>query len=98
MTIQEGEIVDQKPRVPDVQVRTTQEFKLKKAPINRRYQFIHLEKMFGFVPETIVVELGSSNNSYKVSAIIPEKILEEMKKEEQKVKDHIEDVKKAGDK
>lgn len=86
MTVQEGEIVDSKPKTPDVQVRTTGEFKLRKSPPNRALQFIHLEKMFGFVPEVIVVELGSGNNKFKVSAIIPEKVLESMKKEEAEVK------------
>lgn len=84
MTVQEGEIV--KPKAPEVQVRTSQEFKLRKSPQNRRFQFIHLEKLFGFVPETIVIEMGSGNNKFKVNAIIPEKVLEEMKKEEAKVK------------
>ena len=66
-------------KTPDIRVRTSHPFKLKDKD-KRHYIPIHLEKMFGFVPEVIIVEkIPGKNNTMIVRAVMTE---EEIKKED----------------
>lgn len=63
-----------------VRVKTTPPFKLKDRR-GRSFQVINLQKQFGFLPETIVVEkIPGSNNGLIVRAILTP---DEIKKEDQ---------------
>jgi len=68
-----------KSKDPEIRVRTTHPFKLKDKD-KKHYFPIHLEKMFGFVPEVIIVEkVPGENNTMIVRAVMTEKAI---KKEE----------------
>jgi hypothetical protein len=65
------------------QTRTSKDFRLKDMPKERSVQFIHLKNVFGFQPETIIIEkVESKNNRIRVHAIVPEDIIKEMEDEE----------------
>ena len=84
-----------KPKQPDIRARSTQPFKLKDRP-ERQMKVIHLVKVFGFLPETIVVEKERArNNSIIVRAILTS---EEMKKEDKQRKEAKEALKKSKEK
>lgn len=84
-----------KEKKTDTQVRTTKQFRLKDNPAPRRYQFIYLKEVFGFLPEVIVVEkVHGQNNRLQVSAIIPPAVLKAMEEEEKNAKAKIAEVEK----
>jgi hypothetical protein len=66
-----------KPIDKDFRVVSSQPFKLKNR-IGKHYQFINLMKLFGFIPDTIIVEkvLGQ-NNVIMVRAVIPKNKISE---------------------
>ncbi len=73
---------------PQPKVRTTPQFRLKDNPPQRRFQFIYLKKVFGFLPEVIVVEkVPGANNRLQLSAIIPADLVEKIEKEEREAKE-----------
>lgn len=72
------------------QVRTTQPFKLKDHPAHRNHQVVPLEKVFGFLPEVIVIEkVQGQNNRLQISAIIPEAVQKQIDAEEEKAKKEL---------
>lgn len=64
----------------DIRVKTTQSFKLKDK-VGRQYKVLPLEKLFGFAPETIIIEkVHGQNNQIVVRAVLTD---EEIKREEE---------------
>ena len=81
----------------EIQVRNTPPFKISKK-LGKHFQIINLQKQFGFLPETIIIErITSRNNVIIVRAVLTD---EEIKKEEKARKKVIEkkEVKKDGKK
>jgi len=80
-------------------VRSTKPFKLKDRPVNRQYVTINLKGVFGFVPETLIInKVPGSNNKFSVLAVLTpeeEKKEAEILKQEKKM---IEDAKKSNEK
>jgi hypothetical protein len=66
-------------KTDNIRVKSTPSFKLKDDP-KRQYIPINLKKLFGFLPETIIIEkVHGQNNRMIVRAVLTE---EEIKKED----------------
>lgn len=83
--------VQKKKTIDDFVIVSTPIFKLKDRPKERQSQLIHIEKMFGAVPELIAVQkVQGSNNKIMVKAFIPKDQMTE--KETPKIKVKKEDI------